>query len=320
MLFVFYKYNAAFSHWRAGDSWRLGECTYILSVGCVYIQPIIGIPTVCLLPEGRRRGKEQLIIGSSFILSERSLLLMSVFLRGDSLFWGSKAALMGPSSVWLAGRTDSPEDATSKPGCREVCAAGTVAAQPWAVWHGAGAQYALCCVFLSGVVVTSTCNWWGPQARLKYTFSYQVICCFWKSQWNFWWKDIVLYGWRCYHLAFCFLKLKPNYVPPVFSLMAIVLLLSEFHLSLLRWEVSGSLFVHNFKILLELLLCFPFASSLTRMALCDKGGKKRVYENIVWLILCWTNINWPLIYLGQISIGLFPHCVKYVLHTPLEFS
>lgn len=81
--------------------------------------------------------------------------------------------------------------------------------------------------------------------------------------------------------SFLFSQVKPNHVPPVFSLMAIVLLLSEFHLSLLRWEVSGSLFVHNFKILLELLLCFPFASSLTRMALCDKGGKKRVYENIV---------------------------------------
>lgn len=162
MLFVFYKCNEAFSHWKAGDSWWLGECTHILSVGCVSFQSVIGIPTVYLLPEGRKRGKEQLIIGSSFILSERNLLLISVFLRSDSLFWGSKAALMDASSVWLRGLFPLRTPGESQAGGRCVPWA-QMLHSPWAVWHSAAAQYALCCVLLSGVVGTSTRNWWGPQ-------------------------------------------------------------------------------------------------------------------------------------------------------------
>jgi len=55
----------------------------------------------------------------------------------------------------------------------------------------------------------------------------------------------------------------------------------DFSFSLLRWELSGGLFVHHFKILLELFISFPFASYLTPMSLCDKGEKKGVYEIIV---------------------------------------
>lgn len=63
--------------------------------------------------------------------------------------------------------------------------------------------------------------------------------------------------------------------------MTIMLLLSEFHFSLLTWELSGGLFVHHFKILLELLISFPSASYLTPVSLCDKGQKLGVYEIIV---------------------------------------
>lgn len=58
--------------------------------------------------------------------------------------------------------------------------------------------------------------------------------------------------------------------------MAIMLLSSGFHFLLLRWELGGGLFVHHFKILLEL-LSFPFASYLTAMSLCDKRKKKKEF-------------------------------------------
>lgn len=61
--------------------------------------------------------------------------------------------------------------------------------------------------------------------------------------------------------------------------MNIMLLLSEFHFSLLRWELSGGLFVHHFKILLEPLISFPFASYLTPLHLCVKGKKKEFMKS-----------------------------------------
>lgn len=57
--------------------------------------------------------------------------------------------------------------------------------------------------------------------------------------------------------------------------MAIMLLSSGFHFLLLRWELGGGLFVHHFKILLELLISFPFASYLRAMSLGDKRKKKK---------------------------------------------
>lgn len=92
----------------------------------------------------------------------------------------------------LAGRTACPEEATSKPGWREVCCRHSCCTAP-GLGDSAGAQCALCYVFLSEVMGTSTCNWWGLQGRLKYPFFRQVIDCFWKSQWNFWWKEIQFY-------------------------------------------------------------------------------------------------------------------------------
>lgn len=130
----------------------------------------------------KEQGKEQIILGPSFVLSERNLLLISVFLRGDSLFWGSKAALTGPSSVWLGGQFPlrTPRQGQAGGRCAGVLQA-LLLHHPWAVWHSAGAQYASCYVFLWGGVGTSTYSWWGSHARLKYPFVNRSYIAFGKA-------------------------------------------------------------------------------------------------------------------------------------------
>lgn len=144
---------------------------------------------------------------------------------------------------------------------------------PWAVWQSWSSVYLVLCYPVRSGVPAHATDGTTSQTEIPFFFLTGHILL-WKKPVKFLMeRNTVLCGWRCYNLPFCFLRLKPNRVPPVFSLMAIMLL----HFSLLRWEVSGSLFVHSFKTLLELLLCFPFY--LTCMSLCEKRGEKRSLWN-----------------------------------------
>lgn len=229
----------------------------ICSVGCVSFQPIIGFPTVLhLLPAGRRRAKTHYKLIFYFIRKE--LISLSVCFWEVIHYFNGAWLLWSPLLSWapaLAGWEDCPTEQAVVwrlflPGHDgKARLEGAVEAR---LEGAVGTAWGSCChpqtqlrvgwtdclrsipaTQLVGSVtgckssVSSMLHFHvksaGCQhARLKYHFSYRVIHCSWKSQYNFFWKkekkNTVLCRQKYCDLAFCFLKEKKNIrAPPAFQ-------------------------------------------------------------------------------------------------------